>query len=92
MGFRIAVDTGGTFSDVVLTDDAGAMSMTKAPTTPERIFDGVSQALTYAAEERGLDLEGLLTRAEVLIYATTRSTNAILTKTTARTALLTTQG
>ncbi len=92
MGFRIAVDTGGTFSDVVLTDDSGAMSLTKAPTTPSRIFDGVSRALTYAAEEHGLDLEGLLTRAEVLIYATTRSTNAILTKTTARTALLTTQG
>ena len=34
MSFRIAVDTGGTFSDVVLADDAGHFSLSKAPTTP----------------------------------------------------------
>ena len=56
MGFRIAVDTGGTFSDVVLADDEGHFSLSKAPTTPAKIFDGISQALGFAAAERSLEL------------------------------------
>lgn len=92
MAYKIAVDTGGTFSDVVLTDDQGQLSLSKAPTTPQRIFEGISQALTYAAEERGLTLRDLLGESEVLIYATTRSTNAILTGNTAKTAFVTTKG
>lgn len=92
MGFRIAVDTGGTFSDVVLSDDVGGFSLSKAPTTPERIFEGISRALSYVADERDLELGEMLGAADVLIYATTRSTNAILTGATARTALITTRG
>ena len=92
MGYRIAVDTGGTFSDVVLSDEGGGVSLSKAPTTPDRIFEGISQALGYVAEERELSLEALLADTDVLIYATTRSTNAILTGGTARTALITTEG
>jgi N-methylhydantoinase A len=92
MAYKIAVDTGGTFSDVVLTDDRGRFSLSKAPTTPRRIFEGISQALTYAAEERDMSLRDLLADSEMLIYATTRSTNAILTGNTAKTALITTKG
>ncbi len=69
-----------------------ASRSSKAPTTPERIFDGISGALEEAAEERSLSLSELLGDTELLIYATTRSTNAILTGTTARTALITTKG
>ncbi len=92
MSFRIAVDTGGTFSDVVLADDEGHFSLSKAPTTPGKIFDGISQALEFAATERALGMHELLAQTDVLIYATTRSTNAIITGTTARTALITTEG
>ena len=92
MRYRIAVDTGGTFSDVVLSDDQGGFSLGKAPTTPDRIYEGIAQALESVAAERELTLEGLLADTDVLIYATTRSTNAILTQTTARTALITTAG
>src|SRR5215218_2413342 len=92
MRYRIAVDTGGTFSDVVLSDDRGGFSLGKAPTTPDRIYEGISGALASVAEERELTLEQLLSDTDVLIYATTRSTNAILTGGTARTALITTQG
>src|SRR4051812_23296594 len=92
MGYKIAVDTGGTFSDVVLSDEHGGVSLGKAPTTPDRIFEGISGALVSVAEERELSLEQLLADTDVLIYATTRSTNAILTGSTARTALITTEG
>jgi N-methylhydantoinase A len=92
MSFKIAVDTGGTFTDVVLTDADGRFSLSKAPTTPRRIFDGIGDALAVAARQRSLELDQLLGDTELLIYATTHSTNAILTGTTARTALITTKG
>jgi N-methylhydantoinase A len=92
MAYRIAIDTGGTFSDVVLADERGNFSIGKAPTTPNRIFDGISGALSEVAADQGLGLGELLAETEVLIYATTRSTNAILTGNTARTALITTAG
>lgn len=92
MGFRIAVDTGGTFSDVVLLDADGELSLAKAPTTPDRMFDGISEALRLAADDRGLSLEELLGRTAVFVYGTTAATNAIITGRTARTAFLTTEG
>src|SRR5262245_5159416 len=92
MGYKVAVDTGGTFSDVVLSDERGGFSLGKAPTTPERIYEGISLALGYVADERKLSLGELLAGTDVLIYATTQSTNAILTRSTAKTALITTEG
>jgi N-methylhydantoinase A len=92
MGFKIAIDTGGTFSDVVVTGDNGHLSLHKASTTPERIFDGIGQALTLAGEGLGLTLEQLLGQTDALIYGTTRSLNAIVTGSTAVTALITTKG
>ena len=93
MSYRIAVDTGGTFSDVVVADAAGGeLWVSKAPTTPDRVFDGISEALAYGASEHGLTFEQLLDQTSVFIYGTTRATNAILTGSTARTALLTTEG
>ena len=92
MSYRIAVDTGGTFSDVIVLDEAGELTLSKAPTTPERVFDGISQALGYAAAERELELDELLRRSEIFVYGTTAATNAIITGRTARTAFLTTEG
>ena len=93
MSFRIAVDTGGTFTDVVVTDAAGgALWVSKAPTNPGRVFDGIADALRYGAAEQELTLEALLGATSVFIYGTTQATNAILTGLTARTAFLTTEG
>ena len=38
--YRISVDTGGTFTDVVVSDPQGRLTIGKALTTPERSFDG----------------------------------------------------
>ncbi len=91
--FRIAVDTGGTFSDVVLTDqDTRALWVNKALTTPERVFEGIAEALTVSARELNKTLHELLAATTVFTYGTTFSTNAIITGDTARTAFLTTTG
>jgi N-methylhydantoinase A len=92
MGLRISVDTGGTFTDVVLVDEAGRLAIGKALTTPERVFDGMAGALAVVAEERGQSVRALLAATNILIYGTTRAINAVVTKRTAKTAFLTTRG
>ncbi len=92
MSYRIAVDTGGTFTDVVVADADGRLTVGKALTTPERTYDGFSGALANAADIIGVPVENLLGAGEVLIYGTTRATNSIIENKTAKTALLVTQG
>lgn len=92
MAHRITVDVGGTFTDVVLADAQGSMAVGKAPTTPDRAFDGVREALEVIAGERATDVGALLADTSVFVYSTTRATNAILERKTARTALVTTEG
>ncbi len=90
--WRISVDTGGTFTDVVIGDAAGRFTIGKALTTQDRIFVGLRAALIAAAEPLGLTLASLLTRTDIFIYGTTRATNAIVTGNIAKTAFLTTAG
>jgi N-methylhydantoinase A len=92
MGFRISVDTGGTFTDVVIADARGIAAIGKALTTPARIFDGMRTAIEVAAQELGMSGKVLLSQSDMLIYGTTRATNAVVTKSTAKTAFLTTRG
>jgi N-methylhydantoinase A len=92
MTFRISVDTGGTFTDVVVADARGIRAIGKALTTPNRIFDGMRAAIEVAAQELGRTGEALLRASDMLIYGTTRATNAVVTKSTAKTAFLTTRG
>ncbi len=92
MTFRIGIDTGGTFTDVVIGDETGILSVGKALTTREQISRGILEGLTVAAAPLGLDLRALLEQTAVFIYGSTRATNAILEGKTARTALLVTAG
>jgi N-methylhydantoinase A len=90
--YKVSADVGGTFTDVAVSDLAGALRLGKALSTPDEPFRGVTEALTDAAAGFGLAADELLGRAGIFLYATTAATNAILTGATARTALLTTAG
>jgi N-methylhydantoinase A len=90
--FRISVDTGGTFTDIVVSDGSRMVLIEKALTTPERIFRGMQAAMTIAAKQLGLAPTELLDRTELLIYGTTRAANAIVEHKTAKTACLLTAG
>ena len=92
MSYRITVDTGGTFTDMVVASDSGEQVIGKAPTTPERIFNGMQDALETVAGELGVTPDQLLAETSILIYGTTRATNAIVQKKVAKTAFLTTEG
>ncbi|MFP3457539.1 hydantoinase/oxoprolinase N-terminal domain-containing protein, partial [Psychrobacter sp. SIMBA_152] len=51
--YRIAVDTGGTFTDVVVGCSTGGIAMGKALTTYDRVFTGFEAAVRRAAESVG---------------------------------------
>jgi len=90
--FRIAVDTGGTFTDVVISGNDGTLGVGKALTTYGRVFDGFKASVDRAAETIGRSGDEVLRAADVIVYGTTHATNAVLTGRTARTALLITEG
>lgn len=92
MTFRISVDTGGTFTDAVVRDSSGTLHLGKAPTTPDRIFTGIKEAIAMAGRELNLEAGAILGNASIFIYGTTTATNAILEGRTAKTAFLVTQG
>jgi N-methylhydantoinase A len=89
---RFATDTGGTFTDLVVEDDQGRITMYKASTVPNDPVAGVLAALTLAAGDRGLALRDLLALGDTFIHGTTHAINAIITGRTARTALIVTEG
>ena len=89
---RIAVDTGGTFTDLIVEGDDGRLGVHKAPTTTEDPTIGIFDALGDAARRRGTTVEALLASSATFIHATTRAINAVLTGRTARMAYLCTAG
>lgn len=48
MSWRLDVDIGGTFTDLVLNEDAGAVAVVKVPSTPGDFSRGVLDALDVA--------------------------------------------
>jgi N-methylhydantoinase A len=89
MSWRIGVDIGGTFTDVVVVDESrGGIAVVKVPTTPRDFCRGVVEALAAAMRERGL----AAIEVTWLAHATTVVTNALLEGKGARTALVTTRG
>jgi N-methylhydantoinase A len=89
---RFAVDTGGTFTDLIVAEGDGRLAMHKASTTPADPASGVLDVMRVAADATGLPLRDYLGRGEVLVHGTTHAINAIVTGRTARTAFLTTAG
>ena len=80
---RIGVDVGGTFTDLVALVD-GELSIAKVPSTPADQSVGVMSALDEVAVDAA--------RVQAFAHGTTVATNALLERSGARTALLTTEG
>src|SRR5919198_3445933 len=90
--YRIGVDVGGTFTDLVAIDDFGATVSAKVPSTPEDPSIGVLDGLNLLAETLGIGLSALLAAAERIVHGTTVATNALLERKGAKVGLLTTEG
>ncbi len=92
MTYLIGVDTGGTFTDCVVMDDAGQLYMGKAPSTPSDFSVGTVEAVRVTAEAMGLSLEGLLGQTSLFSHSSTMGINAVITRSGAKTGLITTAG
>lgn len=88
----LGIDIGGTFTDLVLMDDDGRITTTKAPSTPGKLEDGLFAAIDQAAAAVDLDTETLLARVKVFGHGTTQATNALIERDGAVTGLITTRG
>jgi N-methylhydantoinase A len=87
--YRLGVDIGGTFTDLVLHDAAtGAVRVGKLLTTPKDPAQGVEAGLTRLLDEARVRASTVRN----LIHGTTLATNAIVERKGARTGLITTRG
>jgi N-methylhydantoinase A len=86
--YRIGIDIGGTFTDIVVARDDGLIETRKVPSTPDDYSRGIAHALKTLVEEFGTTPDAITG----IVHATTVATNAILEYKGARTGLLTTEG
>ena len=91
-GYRIGIDVGGTFTDVVCIGPDGRTTLAKAASTPADQSEGVVEALRVLAQALGVPLPDLLARTDRIVHGTTVATNALLERKGARVAMLTTAG
>ncbi|MCS6927505.1 MAG: hydantoinase/oxoprolinase family protein, partial [Candidatus Binatia bacterium] len=92
MQYFCGVDTGGTFTDCVVVDERGQITLAKSPSTPHDFAEGFFHALAAAAEKLGLTLSQLMQQTRLLLHGTTVGTNAIVQLRGAKTGLITTRG
>ena len=93
MEYIIGVDIGGTFTDCVVLDSDGKLTIGKALSTPRDFSAGVVDALQNATENLGLPGIGDLLRATHLFFhACTVADNTLINRAGAVTGLVVTEG
>jgi N-methylhydantoinase A len=90
--YIIGVDTGGTFTDVVVLGDHGELWTAKASTTPDDFSRGVMDAVAEAANAVGVETRELLGRTMLFKHGSTVATNALITGSGCKVGLITTKG
>ena len=90
--YIVGVDTGGTFTDVVVMGGSGEIWTAKAPTTPDDFSRGVMDALEEAAKVVGVRRGQLLGRTALFKHGSTVATNALITHSGVKVGLIATKG
>ncbi|RWP30338.1 hydantoinase/oxoprolinase family protein [Mesorhizobium sp.] len=90
--WRIGIDVGGTFTDLVLIDSNGTIFPFKSPSEPGNPAVGVIRAVEGAASMLNLDITELLGGCAHFIHGTTVATNVLLERKGAKVGLITTSG
>ena len=90
--WRIGVDVGGTFTDLVLADAQGATWVAKVPSVPADPSRGVHAALARVAVDLGMPLGDVLADCSLFVHGSTVATNTMLEGTGATVGLIATEG
>ena len=89
MAYRLSVDVGGTFTDIVLFDDENKkIHTTKVSSTPQDQSIGLIEGIRKICAQVGIDYDEI----SYFIHGTTVATNALLERKGAKTALIVTEG
>ena len=93
---KIAIDTGGTFTDYTsvgsLDGNEEKKIFIKNPTNHENPAEGIIAGLEELAKSWGVSLERLLSKTSQISHGTTLALNALIEKKGVKTALFTTEG
>src|SRR5438132_4451033 len=92
MAYRIGVDVGGTFTDLVLVGPNGRLVLDKHPTTPRDQSVGVLGGIALLAAREGLAREALLAATDLVVHGTTTADNTMIEMSGATTGLVTSEG
>jgi N-methylhydantoinase A len=89
MAYRLGVDVGGTFTDLLLFEEAsGAFWRHKTPSTPHDSSEGILTGVRAVCETAGISPA----EVEIFLHGTTVATNAVLEGKGARVGLIVTEG
>src|SRR5438309_5366111 len=92
MAYRIGVEVGGTFTDLVLAGRHGRLVLDKHPTTPHDQSEGVLGGIALLAAREGLSREALLAATDLVVHGTTTADNTMIEMSGATTGLITSEG
>ena len=93
MNYVVGVDIGGTFTDCVVVDEAGNVTIGKSLSTPADFSQGALNAAADAANNLGLgSAEELLASTRLFFHACTVADNTLITRAGAKTGLILTKG
>ena len=92
MGFRVGVDVGGTFTDLICVTPAGEIVLDKTPTTLDDQSTGVMNGLEQLADHFGIELAAFCRDLDILVHGTTTADNTMIEMNGAPTGLLVTEG
>ena len=90
--WRIGVDVGGTFTDLVLADRTGATWVAKVPSVPSDPSRGVVAALQRVAADLDLSPQQVLETCALFVHGSTIATNTMLEGKGAKVGLIATEG
>src|SRR2546429_7245509 len=92
MGYRVGVDVGGTFTDLICVPPDGDVVLDKTPTTPDDQSVGVMNGLQELADRFGRPLPEFCAELDILVHGTTTADNTMIEMNGASTGLLVTEG
>src|SRR5512135_907964 len=92
MGYRVGVDVGGTFTDLICVTPSGEVLLDKTPTTLDDQSTGVMNGLAQLAERFDVELDALCRDIDILVHGTTTADNTMIEMNGADTGLLVTEG
>jgi N-methylhydantoinase A len=92
MSFRIAIDTGGTFTDAISVDEKGRMVTAKTPTVPKDLAQGTINSIKALAKANSKTPEEFLEEVVTIVHGTTQGTNVIITRSGPVLGLISTKG